>query len=80
MMTFRALVGNETHQWDPEAAAAAVESADAQVRAEAKAHFEQHLAQGGTVIAKPAGGAFAPTWQFDETAEEMVLMPRVFGG
>lgn len=80
MSVMRSLVGTvERVEWDPAAASAGDEVAEARLD-EARRRFERHRAVNGEVLERQPNGAFKRVTEFPEDADELILVPPVAGG
>ncbi|MBA3823080.1 MAG: hypothetical protein H0X24_04125 [Ktedonobacterales bacterium] len=71
--------GDDRVAWDARRAAIGDAEAEAAVR-EAERIFNEARAKGATAVRVEAGKAPVRIDQFDRTAEQIVMIPRVVGG
>ncbi len=71
--------GDDRVVWDQEKAAAGSSEAAAAVR-EAERIFQMERARGATAFKVESGKPLGRIEQFDPTAEQIVMVPRVVGG
>lgn len=71
--------GDERVMWDQQKAAAGDTEAAAAIR-EAERIFQAERARGSTAFRVEAGKPVERIEQFDRTAEQIVMVPRVVGG
>ena len=71
--------GDERILWDQQKAAAGDAEAAAAVR-EAERIFQTERARGATAFKVESGKLVERIEQFDQTAEQIVMVPRVVGG
>lgn len=71
--------GDDTYSWDPSKIGTADHEALAAIR-EAERVFEEARARGATAFKTEPGQPAKRIDKFDQTAQEIILVPRVVGG